>query len=258
MNELCVTYVGHATVLIELDGVRLLTDPLLRPYIGPLRRRFPLAENSIKDIDSVLISHLHGDHLDLPSLKQVGYDVRMIVPKGAAAYLKMRRFRNVEELEQGESTQVGGLRVEATRADHGGRQLPWVPWVEPQGYLIDGSKEIYFAGDTDLFPEMADIGQQLDLAFLPVWGWGPNLGKGHLDPFRAAQALEHLRPQVAIPIHWGTYSLVGMELLQAKRLIQPPRDFAAHAAELSPDVSVQILEPGQSLMIDSTRPGDQD
>lgn len=256
MSELRVTYVGHATVLVELDGVRLLTDPLLRRYIGPLRRRFPLAQNSIKDIDSVLISHLHGDHLDLRSLKQVGSDVRMIVPKGAAAYLKMRRFRNVEELEPGEATLIGGLRVEATRADHGGRQLPWIPWVEPQGYLIDGSREIYFAGDTDLFPEMADIGQQLDLAFLPVWGWGPNLGEGHLDPFRAAQALEHLSPQVAIPIHWGTYSLIGLELLQPKFLTRPPRDFEEHAARLSPEVSVQILEPGQSLMINNANPGD--
>ena len=121
MSNTSVTYVGHATVLIELDGVRLLTDPLLRRYIGPLRRRFPLPDSDIKDIDAVLISHLHGDHLDLPSLSRVGRDVRMIVPKGAAPYLKVRRFRHVEEIEQGESIQIGGLEITATRADHGGR-----------------------------------------------------------------------------------------------------------------------------------------
>ncbi|UCG23466.1 MAG: MBL fold metallo-hydrolase [Chloroflexota bacterium] len=244
-----ITYVGHATLLIEMDGARLLTDPLLRQYIGPLRRRFALPNDVIEEVDAVLISHLHGDHLDLPSLKRVGRDVRMIVPKGAGPYLKVRRFRRVEEIERGESAMIGGLRIEATRADHGGRQLPWVPWVEPLGYLIDGSHEIYFAGDTDLFPEMAYIGQELDLAFLPVWGWGPNLGKGHLDPFRAARALEHLRPKVAIPIHWGTYSPVGLELLRPKFLTQPPLEFAEHAAELSPPMTVHVLQPGQSVSL---------
>lgn len=246
MNVAKVTYVGHATVLIELDGVRILTDPLLRRYVGHLRRRFPLPEADLKDINAVLISHLHGDHLDLPSLKRLGRDVRLIVPKGAGAYLKMRRFRHVEEIELGGTTRVGGLRIEATRADHGGRQLPWVPWAEPLGYLIDGSHEIYFAGDTDLFPEMADIGLQLDLALLPVWGWGPNLGKGHLNPYRAAQSLEHLRPKAVIPIHWGTYSPVGLELLRPKFLTRPPHEFAVHVSELSPDVQVHILDPGQT------------
>jgi len=241
-----VTYVGHATVLIELDGVRLMTDPLLRRYVGHLRRRIAPPDESLEGIDAVLISHLHGDHLDLPSLERVGRDVRMIVPKGAGAYLRVRRFHHVEEIEQGESIQIGGLRIEATRADHAGRQLPWVPWTEPLGYLIDGSHEVYFAGDTDLFEEMADIGQELDLALLPVWGWGPNLGKGHLNPYRAAQALEHLRPKVAIPIHWGTYSPLGLELLRPKFLTRPPYEFADHAAELSPTVDVRILDPGQS------------
>ncbi|MGD2077589.1 MAG: MBL fold metallo-hydrolase [Chloroflexota bacterium] len=251
-----VTYVGHATVLIELDGMRLLTDPLLRRHVGHLRRRFPLPEEIFDNIDAVLISHLHGDHLDLPSLKRVGRDVRMIVPKGAGAYLKVRRFRDVEEIEEGGSTEVGGVKIEATRADHGGRQLPWLPWADPLGYVIDGSHEIYFAGDTDLFPEMADIGIELDLALLPVWGWGPNLGKGHLNPYRAAQALEHLRPKAVIPIHWGTYSPFGLEVLRPKFLTQPPQEFAGHAAELSPNVQVHILNPGQTYSLTNSRPVD--
>jgi L-ascorbate metabolism protein UlaG (beta-lactamase superfamily) len=251
-----VTYVGHATVLIELDGVRLMTDPLLRRYVGHLRRRTTLPDEILEEIDAVLISHLHGDHLDLPSLGRVGRDVRMIVPKGAGAYLRVRRFHNVEEIEQGESIQIGGVKIQATRADHGGRQLPWVPWTEPLGFLIDGSYEVYFAGDTDLFEEMADIGQELDLALLPVWGWGPNLGKGHLNPYRAAQALEHLRPKVAIPIHWGTYSPVGLELLRPKFLTQPPHEFAYHAAVLSPGVDVRILNPGQTYQFTGIDPDD--
>lgn len=249
MSVTNVTYVGHATVLIELDGVRLLTDPILRRRVGFLRRRFPLSQNSLGQIDAVLISHLHGDHLDLPSLRRVGRGVRLIVPKGAGAYLQARRFSDVEEIEQGGSTRVASLRIQATGANHDGRRLPWLPRTETLGYLIDGSHEIYFAGDTDLFPEMSDIGLQLDLALLPVWGWGPYLGSGHLTPYRAALALGQLRPKVAIPIHWGTYSPFGLELLRPKYLRRPPYDFANHAADLSPGVKVQVLKPGQSFSL---------
>ena len=244
-----VTYLGHSTVLIEMNGVRLLTDPLLRKYVGPLHRQFPLPEPDVLDVDGVLISHLHGDHFDLPSLKKLDKDTPLLVPRGAGPYLKMRRFHSVEEVEEGETIQIGGLRVSATPAVHEGRNLPWTPLVEPLGYLIEGSHEIYFAGDTDLFPEMTSIGKKLDLALLPVWGWGPNLGKGHMDPLRAAQALTHLRPKNAIPIHWGTYSPIGLSVFRPRFLSQPPLEFAKHAEKEAPDVNVHILSPGHSFSL---------
>lgn len=244
-----VSYVGHATILIETAGVRLLTDPLLGNYVGPLRRQAPLPDLGSEPLDAVMISHLHGDHFNLPSLKKLGRDTRLIVPKGAAPYLRLRRFHNVEEIEQGETVSVGDLRITATRADHGGRQLPWVPATESLGFIIDGPHEIYFAGDTDLFEEMSDIGIALDLALLPVWGWGPNLGKGHMDPFRAAHALTHLKPSSAVPIHWGSYCPAGLDFLRPRFLSQPPLDFVEHAADIAPEVNVKILEPGQSLRL---------
>jgi L-ascorbate metabolism protein UlaG (beta-lactamase superfamily) len=244
-----VSYIGHATILIETAGVRLLTDPLLSKYVGPLRRQGAPADLGSEPLDAVLISHLHGDHFNLASLKDLGRDTRMIVPKGAGAYLRIRRFHNVEEIERGETVRVGELQITATRADHGGRQLPWVPAIEPLGYIVDGAHEIYFAGDTDLFEEMSAIGVDLDLALLPVWGWGPNLGKGHMDPLRAARALTHLKPATAVPIHWGTYCPVGFGFLRPQFLSQPPLEFAEHAADVAPDVGVEILEPGQSLRL---------
>lgn len=242
-----VTYLGHSTILVEIDGVRILTDPLLRVFVGPLRRQFPLPDPKTLNVDIILISHLHGDHLDLPSLKKLGRDTQLLVPKGAGRYLNSRRFTKVEEMEEGESFDVGEVKVSATPAIHGGRNLPRRPKVKPMGYLIDGTHEIYFAGDTDIFPEMSDIGQKLDLAVLPVWGWGPNLGEGHMDPIQAARALLHLQPDVAIPIHWGTYSPIGFGLFRPWFLSQPPLEFAQHVAIIAPNVKVRVLQPGQSL-----------
>jgi L-ascorbate metabolism protein UlaG (beta-lactamase superfamily) len=249
MTTSTLTFVGHATIHIEMDGVRLLTDPLLKRFVGPLQRLAPMPDPEIWQVDAVLISHLHNDHLDLASLKKIDRDTLLIVPKGAGPYLRMRRFSNVKEVERDEVVEIGGVKITATRADHGGRQFPWIPHADPLGYVIEGGCEIYFAGDTDLFTDMSTIGIDLDLALLPVWGWGPNLGEGHMNPERAAHALTHLRPEVAVPIHWGSYCPVGLNLLRPSFLTQPPRDFAEHAAELTPDVSVHILEPGQTLQL---------
>lgn len=251
-----VTYIGHSTTLVEMDGIRLLTDPLLRKFIGPLRRQCPLPDPELTNVDAVLISHLHGDHFDLASLKKLKESVQIIVPKGAGPYLKMRKFGQVIEVEPGETISIGEVKVSATKAVHGGRNLPWTPIVEPLGFVLDGTFEIYFAGDTDLFDEMANIGKQLDLALLPVWGWGPNLGAGHMDPKRAAEALSILKPNKAIPIHWGTYCPIGLDLFSPRFLSEPPLKFVKHANSIAPEISVQILNPGQSMNLSEINPSD--
>ncbi len=98
-----IVFLGHATVLIELDGVRLLTDPLLRARVAHLRRQVPSVDASVlADPDAVLISHLHHDHLDLTSLRRLGRDTPLIVPAGAGAWLRRRGFTTVTELSVGE------------------------------------------------------------------------------------------------------------------------------------------------------------
>jgi L-ascorbate metabolism protein UlaG (beta-lactamase superfamily) len=251
-----VTYIGHSTTLIEMDGIRLLTDPLLRKFIGPLRRQCPLPDPELTNVDAVLISHLHGDHFDLASLKKLNESVHIILPKGAGPYLKLRKFGHVTEVEADETITIGEVKISATKAVHGGRNLPWTPIVKPLGFVIDGTFEIYFAGDTDLFDEMADIGQQLDLALLPVWGWGPNLGDGHMDPKRAAEALNILEPNMAIPIHWGTYCPIGLDIFRPRFLSEPPVNFAKHARSTAPDITVRILNPGQSMKLSEINPSE--
>lgn len=249
-QELHLTYTGHSTVLLEVDGVRLLTDPLLRRRVAHLGRIVEAPNVSDWHIDAVLISHLHYDHLDFPSLRLLGRHTRLIVPRGTRSFLRRRGFRNVTEMKRYDQVRIGGVTITATPANHAGGRPFIGPSAQSLGYLIRGSYEIYFAGDTDLFPEMAELGENLDVALLPVWGYGPTLGPGHLDPFRAAQSLLHLAPRVAVPIHWGTYAPLGMKWLRPHFLGRPPRLFARHAEKLAPDVDVRILRPGESAPVE--------
>jgi L-ascorbate metabolism protein UlaG (beta-lactamase superfamily) len=195
----------------------------------------------------VLISHLHWDHLDIPSLRLLGLETRLLVPAGAAGLLNKRGFRNILEMQPGDTTQVGGLTIGATYAKHNGNILPSGSSTGCLGYLVKGSHRIYFAGDTDLFTGMADLSENLDVALLPVWGWGPNLGEGHMNPQRAAQALKLLRPCIAIPIHWGTFYPIGLGWLRPYLLVDPPQIFQREAAKLMPEVAIHILAPGSTL-----------
>jgi L-ascorbate metabolism protein UlaG (beta-lactamase superfamily) len=230
-------------VLLEHGGVRLLTDPVLRARLVHLRRHGPTPEVP-GQVDAVLLSHLHYDHLDLPSLNLLPRDVRVVAPAGAGAVLRAAGIREVEELSQGDATAVGGLRIEATRADHDDRRRPLGPRATPIGFVVRGRPSVYFAGDTGVFPGMADLAP-VDVALLPVAGWGPKLGLGHMDSEEAARAAALLRPGVAVPIHWGTLHPRGRR--RGAWFHAPPHEFAARVAELAPDVEVRVLEPGQAL-----------
>jgi L-ascorbate metabolism protein UlaG (beta-lactamase superfamily) len=246
-----VTYVGHATTLIEMGGVRLLTDPVLRQRLYHLRRRsVPIPDHLWAGLDAVLISHLHHDHLDLPSLHKLGPATRLIVPNGAGALLRKHGFQRVEEMRKGERTSVGGLTVTATHALHDGGRGPFGVSADTLGYivgdrLVDGLPSIYFAGDTDVFPEMAEFAGAIDLALLPVWGWGPTLGVGHMNPERAAEACQLLSPRLAIPIHWGTLYPLALDHISPAFLTQPPQLFVQFMLRMAPQVEVRVLQPGQ-------------
>jgi len=230
-------------VLLELGGVRLLTDPLLRPAVAYLRRHGSPPEVPGK-LDAVLLSHLHHDHLDLGSLRLLPRDVRVLVPAGAAALLRKAGFAEVGELAPGETTEVCGLRIEATPAEHDHRRVFSGVRASPIGFVMRGDRRVYFAGDTDLFAGM-DALRPLDLALLPVAGWGPKLGPGHMNAERAARAAELLRPSTVVPIHWGTFRPLWKAPGDWFR--DPPKEFAAQVAELAPEVAVRVLAPGESL-----------
>lgn len=239
------TYVGHSTLVIEMGSIRLITDPILRPRVAHLRRAAPVAEVAAP-VDCVLVSHAHMDHLDPRSIALLAGDPVVVVPRGAGRFV--RRRRGVVEVAEGDEVGVGAVTVRATHAEHDGRRYALGPPVASLGYRIQGDRSVYFAGDTGLFPGMADIGSSgIDVALLPVAGWGARLPPGHLDPQAAAHALEQLAPCVAVPIHWGTLE----PILATKRLADgsssAAEEFAQRAATLAPDVEVVVLPPGGTV-----------
>lgn len=245
-----VEFLGHATALVELDGTRVLTDPVLRDRMLHLRRHgpSPRAEH-VAGLDAVLLSHLHHDHLDIPSLRLLDPQVPLVVPAGARPALRKLGHREIHELKVGESARVGGLEVTAVPAEHSGRRALG-PEADAVGYVLRGAeRRIYFAGDTDIHDEMQRMGA-LDLALIPVWGWGPTLGPGHLDPARAAAATALLRPRVAVPIHWGTFYPQLLHRVRPQPLSGPPRAYAAEVARVAPRTEVRILRPGEGAAID--------
>jgi L-ascorbate metabolism protein UlaG (beta-lactamase superfamily) len=250
MTSTRITYLGHATVFIEMDGVRIMTDPLLNSWAGPLRRRSPpVAQAHYQHTDAVLISHQHLDHLHVPSLRTLDPSTRIIVPRGAESLLRASGFQRVEGVRAGDSASVGPLTIAATPANHPRDRYPLGPPADPLGYRIEGRHSVYFAGDTALFPEMDAVGSQLDLALLGVWGWGPTLGPGHMDPRDAARALRMLNPSLAVPIHWGTYYPLGRTWMGPVFVPDPAAAFARHAARLAPAVRVQVVPPGQAISL---------
>jgi L-ascorbate metabolism protein UlaG (beta-lactamase superfamily) len=246
------TFMGHASTVIELDGVSLVTDPVLRPRVAHLRRQVPAVATKPRSPDAVLISHPHFDHLDLPSLTGFGRDVPIIAPTGTLKLLSRKGFTRVEELKVGQSLAIGPVMVTAVPAEHDGRRWPFGRGRDAIGYLIEGSRSVYFAGDTDIYDEMAIHLPEVDLALMPVWGWGHTLGPGHMDPERAARATALFRPRLAVPIHWGTLFPVGLSRWRRHLLEAPPRDFAKKVADYSPATEVRVLSPGGSTGIGPT------
>ena len=267
MSSPSLDFLGHSTVRAQIGGRTVLTDPLLTRTLGPLRRMVaPVAPQSWAGVDLVLVSHLHNDHLHLPSLRLVGRSTPIVVPRGAGRWLTRRGFTAVEELGAGESLTDGGLTVTATHADHAahrwGPRLTHGPHAPAVGHLLRGDGvTVYAAGDTDAFSGMTDLGDDgVDVALVPVWGWGPSLGPGHLDPAGAAAAVQQLRPQVAVPVHWGTYAVAGLCTLPTPwrgrmrdLLVDPPRRFAAEVAALAAaggsPTRVALTAPGSPVVL---------
>jgi L-ascorbate metabolism protein UlaG (beta-lactamase superfamily) len=243
-----IRFVGHATVLVDLDGVRLLTDPLLRRRVAHLRRVAPLQVDDLLRPDAVLISHGHYDHLDVPSLRRLDRGALAVAPRGLGPLLRRLGFERVAEVELGDEIDVLGVTVRATPADHDSERIFGVR-TEALSYAVLGTRRVFFAGDTDLFPELEGLVQELDVALVPIWGWGAGLGRGrHLDPEKAAEAVRRLRPRVAVPIHWGTYAPLHLTIGRVPSFVRTPAAaFEQAVRERAPSVEVRVLEPSASL-----------
>ncbi|PJM97770.1 hypothetical protein CG719_01685 [Streptomyces sp. CB01373] len=253
-----ITWWGHATCTVEDSDVRVLTDPLFARRLAHLRRRRgapppPTAWHA----DVALVSHLHADHLHVPSLARLEPGTRLLVPRGAlGAVTGLRRLAHlrITEVTPGDRVEVGGVVVRVVPARHDGRRLPVGRHRSPAlGYVVEGEARTYFAGDTGLFETMAEEVGPVDAALLPVGGWGPYLGAGHLDAGRAAQALARLAPGSAVPVHYGTYWPIGMDAVRPHEFHAPGDEFVRLAAERAPGVAVHRLGHGESVRLEGAR-----
>ena len=244
------TWVGHATTLIDLDGYRILTDPLLTRRVAHLRRRRAVPEADQHDIDLILLSHVHLDHLHLPSLKRLRPSARVLAPTGSARLLYKAGFRDVTDVNVGDRIAAGPTVIEVVPAAHKhGRGPHSRVTARPVGFVIEGSgRRIYFPGDTDLFDAMAELGD-IDVALLPIWGWGSTLGEGHLNPLRAAEATRLIRPELLVPIHWGTYAPEDGRRRLPRWFDAPPEELRSALDDNGELGRLELLTPGDSMTV---------
>ena len=250
-----VTFVGHASVALELGGLTVITDPVLTMRLKHLRRvGAPPAEFDPGSVDIVLLSHQHHDHLHVPSLRLLPRSAHLVVARGVRPVVERLGFEQVTEVAVGDvvihDDPAGGeaVAITAVPAVHDDRRHPGRQRVRPIGFLIESAGwSGYFPGDTAIYDDMAGLAPALDLALIPVWGWGPTLGGGHLDPVGAAQALGLLRARQAIPIHWGT--LWPYHVRPNDRLVLPPKELLSAVAERGIETDVIELAPGASTTL---------
>jgi L-ascorbate metabolism protein UlaG (beta-lactamase superfamily) len=245
-----ITWLGHSSVVLDLDGVRVLTDPLLRSHAGLLRRLAPRPDPASWDRpDVVLLSHLHHDHAELRSLRLLRGAVLMSAPANVA-WLRRRKLAHTASLGEGWTPVGDGVQIRQVPAEHRSRPMPHRP-NDANGQLVRGpSGTVWIAGDTALFPEMAALpamaGGPIDVALVPVWGWGPRLSAGHLTPETAARAVAMSGARFALPVHWGTLHPPFVTNFARSWLERPGHRFADAVAKQAPGCTAVVLAPGES------------
>jgi L-ascorbate metabolism protein UlaG (beta-lactamase superfamily) len=215
-----VTWIGHSTFLINLEGTTILTDPVFSDKVGMnflglatigLRRFVPpaLTIKELPPLDLILVSHAHMDHYDIPSLKKLPRDVPTILARDTAEFVDGLGFEQLRELDWGQTAEVKGVRIEAVPVKHWGRRYPW---DRDRGYngllLTKGGRSILFGGDTAYTERLptATNGRPLDVAILPIGGYNPYIAN-HASPEQAWSLVHEMRARYLIPMHWRTFRM---------------------------------------------------
>jgi N-acyl-phosphatidylethanolamine-hydrolysing phospholipase D len=221
-----ITWIGHSTLLVQMEGLNILTDPIWSDrcsplqFIGPKRHAPPgVAFEDLPPIDVVLISHNHYDHLDRLTIEQLGNDPLYLVPLGIGNFLQDIGIQHYEELDWWESVTFNGKKFVCTPAQHFSNRSMfdrnktlWSSWA-----VIGEERKFYFAGDTGYFPGFKEIAERFgpfDIAAIPIGAYLPRwfMSPVHLSPQEAVQAFLDLDAQIFVPVHWGTFELADEPL----------------------------------------------
>jgi len=246
------TWLGHASFLVQIDGVSLLVDPvLLEGIFGGIRRNVApgLLREELPPIDAALVTHGHYDHLDLPTLERVGAPV--VAGLGTRRAVR-RAGLAVQELGWWEETRVGGVRVTFVPAQHWSRRTPFDTNASLWGgFVIEGRRAtVYHAGDTAWFGGFREVGARfpgIDAALLPIGAYDPAwfMERQHMNPEQAVRAFRELGARTLVAMHWGTFKLTD------EPLEEPPRRLSAERVRLGlPAHCVRVLAVGETLEVE--------
>lgn len=250
-NELRVWMVGHATVLLNLYGTTILTDPVLVRAIPFPKRRLAAAYEAeeLPFLDYVVISHAHFDHFNKPTLRKlVGKTGTLVIPRNCKDIVEGMGFKKVVELDWNESTINDDVKIAAYKVEHWGKRVPW----EKQNrgfncYMIEKKEgSVFFGGDTGYGKYFKEIGEKhkIDVALLPISAYNPQMFRvHHMNPEDAMQAALDLKTNHIVPIHWGNFRL------SLESLLEPPELFLFHAEEKGLKERAHLLHNGQSFAI---------
>ena len=251
------TWIGHSTVALEGEYTTLLVDPLLRMRVGPLvRTSRPLVPYADR-IDGVLLTHLHADHVDLPSLRPFTpprTHAPVVAPHDAVPWLESHDVRVRHGVEEGDEVRVGAATVRAVHADHPGSFKRIARPCTPLGYVVElAGIRVWIVGDSDPMEDVAERVGPVDLALMPISGWGPTLGRGHMDGADAARMARLVEARLAIPVHYRTYV---MPLVWPVVSVRWRRELLRFTEGLAgSDTELRVLDPGEHLDVTPRGPG---